>query len=72
MTKAVVTVPTSFNSDQIAATKRAAELAGLKLKNLLQEPTAAIIAYMEKYKLERSKILIFDFGGGIRSVKKLL
>ncbi|PAV62084.1 hypothetical protein WR25_07490 [Diploscapter pachys] len=64
VTKAVVTVPASFNSDQIAATKKAAEMAGLKLKDLLQEPKATIIAYMEKYKLERSKIMIFDFGGG--------
>ena len=72
MTKAVVTVPASFQEGQIAATKRAIEMAGLKLKNLLQEPTATIIAYMEKYKLERSKILIFDFGGGIKSVKNPL
>ena len=64
MTKAVVTVPASFQESQIAATKRAIEMAGLELKDLLQEPTAAIIAYMEKHKLERSKIMIFDFGGG--------
>ena len=59
---------TSFNERQIAAMKKAAELAGLKLKNVLQEPTATIIAYMEKYKLEKSKILVFDFGGGSKSV----
>ena len=64
MTKAVVTVPASFNSDQITATRKAAEMAGLKVKDLLQEPIAAILAYIEKYKLERSKIMIFDFGGG--------
>ncbi|PAV92361.1 hypothetical protein WR25_12582 [Diploscapter pachys] len=39
-------------------------MAGLKLKDLLQEPTAAILAYIKKHKLERSKILVFDFGGG--------
>ena len=72
MTKAVVTVPASFNDRQIAATKKATEMAGLKLKDLLQEPTATIIAYMEKYKLERSKILVFDFGGGIKPAKKPL
>ena len=66
VTKAIVTVPTSFNSDQITATKKAAEMAGLKLKDLLQEPTAAILAYIKKYKLGRSKMLIFDFGGGIK------
>ncbi|PAV74980.1 hypothetical protein WR25_10188 [Diploscapter pachys] len=64
VTKAVVTVPASFQEGQIAATKRAIEMAGLKLKDLLQEPTAAILAYTAKYKLGRSKIMIFDFGGG--------
>ena len=72
MTKAVVTVPASFNSDQIAATKKAAEMAGLKVKDLLKEPTASMLAYIDKFKLERSKIMIFDFGGGIKSVKKTL
>ena len=55
-----------FNSDQIAATKKAIELAGLKLKCLLQEPTAAAIAYNEKKKLGNSKLLVFDFGGGFQ------
>ena len=40
-------------------------MAGLKLKDLLKEPTAAIVAYMRKHKWKRSKIMIFDFGGGI-------
>ena len=70
MTKVVVTVPSSFNERQIAATKKAVEMAGLKLKDLLQEPTAAIIAYIEKYKLGRSKILVFDFGGGFTQINK--
>ena len=39
-------------------------MAGLKVKDLLQEPTAAIIAYMDKLKLMKSKIMVFDFGGG--------
>lgn len=65
MTKAVVTVPASFNDRQIAATKKAAEMAGLKVKDLLKEPTASMLAYIDKFKLERSKIMIFDFGGGI-------
>ena len=68
MAKAIVTIPTSFNSDQIAATKKAAEMAGLKVKDLLQEPTAAIIAYIDKFKLGRSKIMVFDFGGGFTQV----
>ena len=65
MTKAVVTVPASFQEGQITATKRAIEMAGLKLKELLKEPTASMLAYIDKFKLERSKIMIFDFGGGI-------
>ncbi|PAV77909.1 hypothetical protein WR25_14004 isoform A [Diploscapter pachys] len=63
VTEAIVTVPAMFNSDQIAATKKAIELAGLKLKCLLQEPTAAAIAYNEKAKLGNSELLVFDFGG---------
>ena len=50
MIEAVVTVPAMFHPDQIAATKKAIELAGLKLRYLLQEPTAAAIAYNEKKK----------------------
>ena len=65
MTGAVVTIPALFNSDQISATKRAVELAGLELKYLLHEPIAAAIAYNHRAKLGDSKILVFDFGGGI-------
>ena len=62
---AVITIPALFSSDQISATKRAVEMAGLELKYLLHEPTAAAIAYNHKTELGDSKILIFDFGGGI-------
>ena len=61
----MVTIPALFNSDQISATKKAVEMAGLELKYLLQEPTAAAIAYNHNAKLGGSKILIVDFGGGI-------
>ena len=64
VTGAVVTVPASFQENQIAATKRAVELAGLELKYLLEEPTSAAIAYNHKKKFENSTILTFDFGGG--------
>ena len=64
MTGAVITVPAVFNNDQIKATKKAAEIAGIDLKFLLQEPTAAAIAYNHMVKLGDSTILIFDFGGG--------
>ncbi|PAV63773.1 hypothetical protein WR25_26291 [Diploscapter pachys] len=60
----ILYVPAMFHPDQIAATKKAIELAGLKLKCLLQEPTAAAIAYNNKKKLGNSKLLVFDFGGG--------
>ena len=65
VTGAVVTIPALFNEKQIDATKRAVELAGLELKCLLHEPTAAAIAYNHRAKLRDSQILIFDFGGGI-------
>ncbi|PAV80124.1 hypothetical protein WR25_24736 [Diploscapter pachys] len=68
--EAVVTVPAMFNSDQIMATKKAIELAGLKLRYLLQEPTAAAIAYNEKKKLGNSKLLVFDLGGDYDIYKK--
>ena len=59
-------MPAMFNSDQIAATKKAIELAGLRLNCLLQEPTAAAIAYNEKKQLGNSELLVFDFGGGFQ------
>ena len=61
----MVTVPASFNSDQIAATKNAISLAGLELKLLLKEPISAVVAYNCGRNLDNSKILIFDFGGGL-------
>ena len=61
----VVTIPAFFQGEQIAATKRAVELAGLNLRCLLEEPSAAAIAYNKKRKLDDSSILIFDFGGGL-------
>ncbi|PAV82075.1 hypothetical protein WR25_26995 [Diploscapter pachys] len=64
ITGAVVAIPAFFQTDQIEATKRAVQMAGLELKMLIDEPTAAAIAYNEDKKLEDSKIMIFDFGGG--------
>ncbi|PAV74054.1 hypothetical protein WR25_27109 [Diploscapter pachys] len=66
----ILYVPAMFHPDQTAATKKAIELAGLKLKYLLQEPTAAAIAYNEKKRLGNSKLLVFDFGGGYDIYKK--
>ncbi|PAV80129.1 hypothetical protein WR25_24741 [Diploscapter pachys] len=64
VTGAVVTVPAFFNLEQIIATKRAIQMAGLDLKYLLEEPTAAAIAYYNKMRMTDSTIMVFDFGGG--------
>lgn len=64
VTSAVITVPAKFKSDQIAATKRAADLAGITHCELLQEPIAAAMAYGISGKEKEGNWLIFDFGGG--------
>lgn len=64
MKQAVVTVPAYFNDSQRAATKRAAELAGLEVVRILNEPTAAALAYgLDKLK-DRSRVAVYDLGGG--------
>ena len=64
ITRAVVAIPAFFQDNQEKLLKRAIEMAGLELKTLVKEPIAAAIAYNEEKKLEDSKIMIFDFGGG--------
>ena len=61
---AVITVPAMFRQNQIDATQRAAELAGFKYCELLQEPIAASIAYGIKASANSGYWLVFDFGGG--------
>lgn len=62
---AVITVPAYFNATQRRATEEAAEIAGLKVLRILNEPTAAAIAYSLKgQRLSRRNILIYDLGGG--------
>src|SRR3954454_2148798 len=64
MTRAVITVPAYFNDAQRHATKRAGELAGLTVERIVNEPTAAALAYgLDKLKT-RSRIAVFDLGGG--------
>jgi molecular chaperone DnaK len=64
ISRAVITVPAYFNDGQRQATKRAGELAGFVVERILNEPTAAALAYgMDKLK-ERSRIAVFDLGGG--------
>lgn len=64
VTGAVVTVPAYFNERQRRATRRAGELAGLKIERLLNEPTAAALAFGVSDRQEREPFLVFDLGGG--------
>ena len=70
VTQAVVTVPAYFNDSQRQATKDAGRIAGLEVKRIINEPTAAALAYgLEKKNNER--ILVFDLGGGTFDVSVL-
>ncbi len=62
--EAVITVPAYFNDRQRAETKEAAELAGLKVRRLIAEPTAAALAYGLERASENTKIAVYDLGGG--------
>jgi molecular chaperone DnaK len=64
VSRAVITVPAYFNDAQRNATKRAGELAGFTVERIVNEPTAAALAYgLDKLK-EKSKIAVYDLGGG--------
>ncbi|MBS3095584.1 molecular chaperone DnaK [Candidatus Woesearchaeota archaeon] len=68
ISKAVITVPAYFNDDQRQATKDAGTIAGLEVIRIINEPTAAALAYgLDKVEKEE-KILVFDFGGGTLDV----
>ncbi|MFT5915114.1 MAG: molecular chaperone DnaK [Flammeovirgaceae bacterium] len=64
VTEAVVTVPAYFNDAERQATKEAGEIAGLKVRRIINEPTAAALAYGLDKKLEDKLIAVFDLGGG--------
>ena len=64
VTRAVITVPAYFNDAQRSATKRAGELAGLTVERILNEPTAAALSYGLDKLSERSKVAVYDLGGG--------
>ncbi|WP_342469192.1 molecular chaperone DnaK [Ureibacillus sp. FSL K6-3587] len=71
VTKAVITVPAYFNDAQRQATKDAGRIAGLEVERIINEPTAAALAYgLDKLK-EDQKILVFDLGGGTFDVSIL-
>lgn len=64
VSEAVITVPAYFNDSQRQATKEAGEIAGLKVRRIINEPTAAALAYgLEKKNIEQ-KVAVFDLGGG--------
>lgn len=71
VTEAVISVPAYFNDDRRKATKRAGELAGLKVERIISEPTAAAIAYGLYQSHENAKFLVFDLGGGTFDVSIL-
>jgi molecular chaperone DnaK len=66
--KAVITVPAYFDDNQRQATKDAGEIAGLKVERIVNEPTAASLAYGIDKKGKDMKILVFDLGGGTLDV----
>jgi molecular chaperone DnaK len=64
ITEAVITVPAYFNDAQRQATKDAGEIAGLTVRRIINEPTAAALAYGLDKKGKNQKIAVYDFGGG--------
>ncbi|MFM7661258.1 MAG: molecular chaperone DnaK [Bacteroidota bacterium] len=71
VTEAVITVPAYFNDAQRQATKEAGEIAGLQVKRIINEPTAAALAYGLDKKSVDMKIAVFDCGGGTHDVSVL-
>ena len=69
--EAVISVPAYFDDKRRKATKRAGELAGLKVERIISEPTAAAIAYGLYEKQKNTKFLVFDLGGGTFDVSIL-
>ncbi len=68
VTEAVITCPAYFNDNQRQATKDAGEIAGLKVLRIINEPTAACLAYGIDKAEKEIKIMVFDFGGGTLDV----
>ena len=71
VTEAVITVPAYFNDAQRQATKEAGEIAGLKVMRIVNEPTAAALAYGLDKQTKDMKIVVFDCGGGTHDVSIL-
>ena len=71
VSEAVITVPAYFNDSQRQATKEAGEIAGLKVRRIINEPTAASLAYGIDKKDSDQKVAVFDCGGGTHDVSIL-
>jgi molecular chaperone DnaK len=71
VTEAVITVPAYFNDSQRQATKEAGEIAGLTVKRIINEPTAAALAYGLDKKHKDMKIAVYDLGGGTFDISVL-
>ncbi len=71
VTEAVISVPAYFDDKRRKATKRAGELAGLKVERMISEPTAAAVAYGLYDKNQDTRFLVFDLGGGTFDVSVL-
>ncbi|MDD6388740.1 MAG: molecular chaperone DnaK [Bacilli bacterium] len=71
VTKAVITVPAYFNDAQRQATKNAGKIAGLEVERIINEPTAAALAYGLDKQEESQKVLVYDVGGGTFDVSIL-
>jgi len=71
VTEAVITVPAYFNDAQRQATKEAGEIAGLNVRRIINEPTAAALAYGLDKQHKDSKIAVFDLGGGTFDISVL-
>ena len=71
VSRAVITVPAYFNDAQRQATKEAGEIAGLKVERIINEPTAAALAYGLEKADKDMKIVVFDCGGGTHDVSVL-
>ncbi len=69
--EAIISVPAYFNDARRRATKRAGELAGIKVERIISEPTAAAIAYGLYQNRENARFLVFDLGGGTFDVSIL-
>ncbi len=71
VTEAVITVPAYFNDAERQATKEAGQIAGLEVKRIINEPTAAALAYGMDKKNQDMKIAVFDLGGGTFDISVL-